>query len=146
MKLCLGSGCGDMGLKRMLFVASDRGEIWMCMGWLVYWFNFWSLWCWWKNISRGWLSLSCYILYEIGDGSRLKFWRDWWYRETPFAVSYPELFRNFQDKEASVAELMRFNNGVLHWDVSFFRIVHDWELEALLSFMDTIYGSSVRGM
>ena len=146
MKLCLGSGCGDMGLKRMLFAASDRGEIWMCMGWLVYRFNFWSLWCWWKNISRGWLSLSCYILYEIGDGSRLKFWLDWWYRETPFAVSYPELFRNFQDKEASVAELMRFNNGVLHWDVSFFRIVHDWELEALLSFMDTIYGSSVRGM
>ena len=26
MKLCLGSGCGDMGLKRMLFAASDRGE------------------------------------------------------------------------------------------------------------------------
>ena len=30
-------------------------------------------------------------------------------------------------------------------DVSFFRAVHDWELEAWLSFMDTIYGSFVRG-
>ena len=28
----------------------------------------------WKNISRGWLSLSRYIVYEIGDGLRVKFW------------------------------------------------------------------------
>ena len=30
-------------------------------------------------------------------------------------------------------------------DVSIFRAVHDWELEAWSSFMDTIYGSYVRG-
>ena len=35
---------------------------------------------------------------------------------------------------------------VLHWDVSFFRVVHDWEFEVLSSFVDTIYGSSVRGI
>ena len=28
----------------------------------------------WKYISRGWTSLACYIVYEIGDGSRVKFW------------------------------------------------------------------------
>ena len=40
---------------------------------------------------------------------------------------------------------MKSTNGVLFWDVSFFRGVHTWELEATLGFMDTIYGSSVRG-
>ena len=48
-------------------------------------------------------------------------------------------------KEASVAELMKSTNGVLFWDVSFFRGVHARELEAMSGFMDTIYGSSVRG-
>ena len=37
-----------------------------------------------------------------------------------------------------MAEFMKFINGVLHGDVCFFRAVHDWELEALLGFMDTI--------
>ena len=44
-----------------------------------------------------------------------------------------------------MAELMKFTNGVLFWDVSFFRGFHVWELEAVSSFMDTIYGSLARG-
>ena len=74
--------------------ASDRGEIWLGMG------------CWctrpvngpydvglWKYISRGWPSFSHLILYDIGDGSRVKFWHDLWCGETSLAISYPELFR-----------------------------------------------------
>ena len=44
------------------------------------------------------------------------------------------------------AELMKFTNGVLHWNVSFFRAVHNRELEVMLSFMDTIYGTFVKGI
>ena len=29
----------------------------------------------WKNISQGWPSFSHHILYDIGDGSRVKFWQ-----------------------------------------------------------------------
>ena len=43
-----------------------------------------------------------------------------------------------------MAELMKFANGVLFWDVSFFRGVHAWELVALSGFMDTIYGVSMK--
>ena len=70
----------------------------------------------------------------------MNFWQDRWCGETSLAVSNPELFRFCRDKEASVAELMKFANGFLFWDVSFFRGVHAWELEALSDFMDTIYG------
>ena len=42
-----------------------------------------------------------------------------------------------------MAELMKFTNG--YWDLSFFRGVPDWELEAVTSFMDTINSSFVRG-
>ena len=44
-----------------------------------------------------------------------------------------------------MAGLMKFTNGVLFWDVSFFRGFHVWELKAMLSFMDTIYGFLARG-
>ena len=47
----------------------------------------------WKNISRGWPSFSSYILYDIGDGSRVKFWHDRWCGETSLVASYLELFR-----------------------------------------------------
>ena len=55
-----------------------------------------------------------YILYDIGDGLRVKFWQDRWCGETSLAVSYVELFRIFRDKEASVVELMKFTNGFLY--------------------------------
>ena len=86
-----------------------------------------------------------HILYDIGDGSRVKFWQDRWCGESPLAVSYPDLFRFCRNKEASVVELMKSPNGVLFWDVSFFRGVHVRELAALSSFMETIYSSSIRG-
>ena len=43
-----------------------------------------------------------------------------------------------------MAEVTKFNNGILFLDVSFFRGVHARELVALANFMDTIYGVSVR--
>ena len=75
----------------------------------------------------------------------MKFWQDCWCGKTPLVVSYPDLFRFCKNKKASVAELMKSPNDVLFWDVSFFRGVHVRELEALSSFMETIYGSSIRG-
>ena len=44
-----------------------------------------------------------------------------------------------------MAEIMKFDNGTLFWEVSFLKGVHARELEALAGFMDTIYGASVRG-
>lgn len=30
----------------------------------------------WKTISSGWSTFSCYIQFEIKDGTRVKFWYD----------------------------------------------------------------------
>ena len=75
----------------------------------------------WKYISQGWSSFSSQILFDIGDGSRVKFWQDRWCGAFSLAVRYPALFRFCRNKEVSVAELMLFANGVLFWDLIFFR-------------------------
>ena len=57
---------------------------------------------------------------------------------------YPEICRNCRNKEASVADLMRYTNGVLHWEIHFCRDVHNRKLEAFWSFI--IYSTSVKGI
>ena len=68
-----------------------------------------------------------------------------WGGETTLAICFLDLLTISHEKEASVADLLKFTNGVLHWDVNFIRAMQDWELESLSNFMDTIYGASVRG-
>ena len=66
-----------------------------------------------KISVRDGLFFSRHILYDIGDGSRVKFWQDRWCGETSLADRYPNLFRFYRNKDASVAELMLSTNGVL---------------------------------
>ena len=88
----------------------------------------------WKNIRKGWHSLSRFFLFEIGDGSKVQFWLDYWCGSS-LADRYPDLFRICRNKEASVADLMRFTNGVLHWEIFFVGmcIIGNWKLSGASS-------------
>ena len=71
----------------------------------------------WKSTSSGWFTFSHYIQFQIGDGTRVKFLHDVWCWDNPLSVCFPDLFRISNDKEAYVADLMQFPNGVLFWDL-----------------------------
>ena len=44
-----------------------------------------------------------------------------------------------------MADLMKFPNGVLFWDLNFRRYNEDWEFESFYSLMSRVYGASLRG-
>ena len=77
-------------------------------------------------LSKDNLSVSRYILDDIDDGSRVKFWQDRWCGETPLAISYPELFRFCKYKKTSVPELMKFTGLMVKDYYSFLGASNDF--------------------
>ena len=67
----------------------------------------------WKSISRSWPSFVRHIQFEVGARFTVRFWQDIWCGDTSLCVLYPGLFSLGQNKEAYVANLMKFPNGVL---------------------------------
>jgi hypothetical protein len=42
-------------------------------------------------------------------------------------------------------EHIQYQNEVVSWVLNFIRLVQDWELESISSFLDLLYSSSVKG-
>ena len=59
-------------------------------------------------------------------GSTIRFWQDVWCGDTPLRLCYSELCARSHNKEAYVADLMKFPNGVLYWNLNFVRGFQDW--------------------
>ena len=83
---------------------------------------------------------------KVGNGERIRFLHDHWCGDEPLKNTFSDLFSIARDKDVAIANIMSFVSGDLHWDLSFIRSVHDWELESLTSFLDLIYATSLSGM
>jgi hypothetical protein len=44
-----------------------------------------------------------------------------------------------------VANHLRIHNDVVHWELDFIRLIHDWELESVSNFLDLLYSVSTKG-
>ena len=97
-----------------------------------------------ENYQYQLVTFSRYIQFQIGD--RVKFWHDVWCGDNPLSMCFPDLFKISNDREAYVADLMQFPNGVLFKDLEFLRDIHDRELDSLFVFWNVIYGVSLRGI
>jgi hypothetical protein len=49
-------------------------------------------------------------------------------------------------KGASIADNMERSNGIIHWNIQFSRLFHDWEVEVLASFYKCLYDCKLRGV
>jgi hypothetical protein len=97
----------------------------------------------WKHIRRGWGVFSRFVRYEVGDGTKIRFWHDLWCGDQPLKESFSELFSIACCKEAWVADHLQFSNGN-SVEFIFYQTCADWEVELVTAFFNVLYSLRVR--
>ena len=98
----------------------------------------------WKEICKEALFIKNHCLVKIGDGSKARFWEDWWCGEAPLCYSFPSLYRLANSKGAKVAKIWVALGSGEGWNFSFGRHFHDWELEEVQGFLATVNPQSIN--
>ena len=68
----------------------------------------------WKFIQQGLSNFSWFLHFDVGDGSRVRFWHDVRSDDCPLKVAFLELFSISRHKEASINDVLRLSNGMSH--------------------------------
>ncbi|RVW23085.1 hypothetical protein CK203_099973 [Vitis vinifera] len=97
----------------------------------------------WKGIRMDWELVSDRMVFIVGNGRRVRFWRDRWCGDSPLCVSFPSLFALTVDKEAWVADIWEAEGGWGCWNSCFSRAFNDWEVEEAERFLERLHGKRV---
>jgi hypothetical protein len=81
----------------------------------------------WKHTRRRWDAFTSFASVEVGDGPHTSLWHYVWCEDQPLKEPFVELFCLARNRDALVANLNIVTNDVVHWDMSFIMLVHDWE-------------------
>ena len=84
------------------------------------------------------------ISFVVGNGRRVKFWKDRWCIEKPLCEAFPSLFALSDSKEAWVANLWEHRGESGNWNFRFVRNLNDWELGAMDRFLSLLQGHLVK--
>ena len=79
----------------------------------------------WKAIKREWDVMGGNVIFFMGNGRRVRFWKDRWYGDDPLCTSFPSLFAISSSKEAWVEDIWNHSGG---------------EFRILISLCDTTIG------
>ncbi|RVX18713.1 putative ribonuclease H protein [Vitis vinifera] len=65
----------------------------------------------WKAIRKEWLGMYSNLAYRVGNGRRVRFWKDKWCGDEPLCESFPSLFAISLAKDAWVSEVWNPDGG-----------------------------------
>ena len=80
------------------------------------------------------------MVFTLGDGRRINFWKDVWCGEEALCNRFPNLFNIATNKEAKVAEIWDSREGDGCWSPTFLRPLNDWELQEMTRFLLILQG------
>lgn len=73
--------------------------------------------CLWKLIMKGWEQVSGFIRYEVGFGTMVRYWHDWWSGERALKEKFSRLYRLADKKDAAVADLLSWRGAQFQWNI-----------------------------
>jgi hypothetical protein len=79
----------------------------------------------WRNIRNGRGALSNFVSYKVGDGSLIHVWHDVLCGEEALKYSFLEFYSIARKKKALVSNYLGFSSSLIHWNLSFIRVVQD---------------------
>ena len=85
----------------------------------------------WKAIRKEWLGMYNNLAFRVGNGRRMRFWKDKWCGDEPLYESFPSLFAISQAKDAWVSEVWNPDGVGDGWTPLFSRALNDWEIEMM---------------
>lgn len=75
----------------------------------------------WKHIRKGWDTYAAHTCFKVGNGVKVKFWHDLWCGDRALKDVFPQVYGLARRKEASIANLVIFSNGLPQWNLTFLR-------------------------
>ena len=98
----------------------------------------------WKDIRKEWFTLSQNTISSLGNGRRLRFWKDPWCDETMLCNDFPSLFNLAVHKDARVVDVWDSSTEDGGWTPVFLRPFNDWELEEVERFLHCLHNKKIR--
>ncbi|RVW39477.1 Transposon TX1 uncharacterized 149 kDa protein [Vitis vinifera] len=98
----------------------------------------------WKAIRKEWLGMYSSLAFCVGNGKRVRFWKDKWCGDEPLYESFPSLFAISLAKDAWVLEVWNPDGVGDGWTPLFSRELNDWEIEMVEQFMLKIQAFKVQ--
>ncbi|WJZ92487.1 hypothetical protein VitviT2T_011477 [Vitis vinifera] len=98
----------------------------------------------WKAIRKEWLGMYSSLAFRVGNGRRVRFWKDKWCGDEPLYESFPSLFAISQAKDAWVSDVWNPDGVGDGWTPLFSRALNDWEIEMMEQFMLKIQAFRVQ--
>ncbi|RVW52750.1 putative ribonuclease H protein [Vitis vinifera] len=87
-----------------------------------------SDWCW-EN-----------LVFLVGKGSKIKFWKDIWCTDVPLSHCFNHLFVLATHWDATIEEMWDQDSGQGDWNLVFVRDFNDWELDMVGDLLHTLRG------
>ncbi|RVX19759.1 Transposon TX1 uncharacterized 149 kDa protein [Vitis vinifera] len=98
----------------------------------------------WKEIRKEGALMQNKVVFSVGSGRRVKFWKDLWWGNFALCNSFPSLYAIASSKEAWVEEFWDTSGVEGVWSPRFSRPFNDWEVEEVERLLLTIRGAGLN--